>query len=87
MDIRKAADLVPLGEDAERDRRPVRRGPAPEVDHEPTIRDLNVARRAFAVAPTLDAAAEDRFGEASRPVDVGDGEKMRDSEPLPWGFS
>src|SRR5271155_5569051 len=84
-DIHKAADLIRVGEDAERYRRLVRGGPAPDVDNEPRIRDPNVSRRAFAVASALNAAAKDRFVEASRSVDVGDGEKMRDGEPLPRG--
>jgi hypothetical protein len=40
---------------------------------------------AAAVASAQNATAEDRFVEASRSVDVGDGEKMRDADPLPRG--
>ena len=39
-----------FGGDAERYRRLVRGGPAPDVDNEPRIRDLNVPRRTLAVA-------------------------------------
>jgi hypothetical protein len=59
----------------------------PDVDKEPRIRDLNVRRRALAVASAQNATAEDLFIEASRPVNVGDGEKMCDADPLPRGIS
>src|SRR5207247_74025 len=88
-DIHTAADLMRVGEDAKRYRRLVggRPGgrPAPNVDKEPSIRDLNVPRRALAVASAQSATAEDRFIEAKRSVDVGDGEKMCDADSVPRG--
>src|SRR5580698_2874507 len=83
-DIHKAVDLIRVG-DAERHRRLVGGGPAPDVDKEPGIRELNIRRRAVAVACAQNATAEDLLIEASRPADVGDGEKMCDGEPLAGG--
>jgi hypothetical protein len=40
--------------------------------------DLDVPRRAAAVAPAQNATSEDRFVKSSRSFDVGDGEKVRD---------
>jgi hypothetical protein len=85
-DIHKAVDLIRVG-DAELYRRLVRGSARPDVDKEPSIRDLNVGGRAFAVASAQNATAEDLLIEASRPVDVGDGEKMCDAEPLRGGIS
>src|SRR5580658_9916540 len=82
-EIHEAADLIRVGEDAERYRRLVGGRPAPDIDKEPRIRDLNVPRSALAVALAQSASAEDRFIEAKRPVDVGDGEKMCDADSLP----
>src|SRR5580700_6423809 len=83
-DIHKTADLIRVG-DPERYRRLVGGRPAPDVDKEPHIRDLNVPGRAAAVASAQNATAEDRFIEASRSFDVGDGEKVRDGEPFARG--
>src|ERR1700680_4664387 len=47
-DIHKAVDVIRVG-DAKRYRRLVGGRPAPGVDKEPCIRDLNVRRRAVAV--------------------------------------
>ena len=80
-DIQKAADLIRVGEDAERYRRLVRGGPAPDVDYEPRIRDLNVPRRALAVAQAQNAAAKDLFVVASRSLDVGN---RRNNPELTW---
>ena len=76
--------LIRVG-DAEGYRRLVGGRPASDVDEEPRIRDLNVPRRAVAVASAQNATAEDLFIEASRSVDVGDGEKICDTDPLPRG--
>src|SRR5271167_1334303 len=84
-DVHEAADLIPVSEDAQSYRGLVGGRPAPDVDKQPGIRDLNVPRRALAVATAQRAAAEDRFIEAKRSVDVGDGEKMCDADSLPWG--
>jgi hypothetical protein len=51
-DIQEAADLIRVGGDAERYRRLVRGGPAPDVDNQPSIRDLNVPRRTL-LSPLL----------------------------------
>ena len=82
-DIHKAVDLIRVGEDAERHRRLVGGRPAPDIDNEPRIRDLNVRRGAFAVASAQNVRAEDLFVEASLSVDVGDSEKMCHREPVP----
>ncbi len=83
-DIHKAVDVIRVG-DAKRYRRLVGGRPAPGVDKQPSIRDLNVRRRADAVAFAQNATVEDLFVEASRSVDVGDGEKMCDADSVPRG--
>ena len=57
-------------------------GPPPGVDQEPRVRDLDVPRRAFAVAPAQNATSEDFFVKSKRSLDVGDGEKMCDGDPI-----
>jgi hypothetical protein len=74
VDIQEAADLIRVGGDAECYRRLVRGRPAPDVDNQPSIRDLNVPRRTLAVASAQNAAAEGLFIKISRSVDVGDGD-------------
>jgi hypothetical protein len=81
-DIHEAAHLIRVGEDTERHRRLVRGRPAPDVDDEPGIRDLNVPRRALGVPQAQNAAAKDFFVVASRSLDVGDSEEMRSSVRL-----
>src|ERR1700677_3927771 len=81
-DIHEAADLIGIGGDAERCIWLVGRRAAPGVDDEPSVGDLEVARRAALVASAVDAAAEDLLVKAERSFDVGDGEKVRDGEPL-----
>lgn len=83
-DIHKAIDLVWIG-NTERYRRLVGGRPASDVDDEPGIRDLNVSRRTTAVACAQNATTENRLVEASRSVDVGDGEEVSDGEPHPGG--
>src|ERR1700689_446200 len=39
-------------------------------------------RRAFAVAPAQNATSEDRFVKSKRSLDVGDGEKVCDGNPI-----
>ena len=63
-DVQKAADLIRVGEDAERYRRLVWSGPTTDIDNEPRIRDLDVPRRALAIAQAQNAAAKDLFVEA-----------------------
>jgi hypothetical protein len=58
---------------------------APDVDNEPRVRDLDVPRRAAAVASAQNATSEDRFVKSSRSFDVGDGEKVRDGVNLSCG--
>jgi len=84
-DIQKAVDLIRVGGDAERYCRLVRGGPAPNVDDESRVRDLNVPRRTLAIASAKNAAAKDPFKEIGRSVDVGDGDKMCDGEPVARG--
>src|SRR5580700_8591315 len=69
-DIQEAADLIRVGGDAERHRRLVTGRPAPDVDNEPSIRDLNVPRRTIKI---------------SRSVDVGDGDEMCHGESVARG--
>src|SRR5271155_3301689 len=79
-EIHKAVDVIRVG-DAERYCRLVRGGPAPNVQNHPDICKLKVRRR-VAIAHGQDASAEDLFVVASRSLDVGDGEKMRDADPV-----
>jgi hypothetical protein len=78
-DIHKAADFIGVGEDAQRYRRLVRSGSAPDVHNEPRIRDPDVPGRTLAVASAQNAAAEDLFIEISRSIDIGDGDKKRET--------
>ena len=57
-------------------------GPPPGVDKEPRVRDLDVPRRAAAVASAQNATSEDRFVKSKRSLDVGDGEKVCDAKPI-----
>src|SRR5580704_15093653 len=84
-DVHEAADLIRVSEDAQRYGRLVGGRPAPAVDKEPGIRDLNVPRCALGVPPAQNAPAEDRLVEAKRAIDVSDGEKMRDGESVSRG--
>ena len=86
-DIQEAADLIRVGGYAKRYRRLVWGGPAPDIDNQPRIRDLNVPRRALAVSSAQNAAAEDLFIKISRSVDVGDGDEMCDGKPVARGIS
>jgi hypothetical protein len=72
--------------DAERYRRLIRGRPAPNLQNHPDIRKLKVPRR-LAVTQAQNASAEDPFVVASRSLDVGDGEKLRDADPLARGIS
>src|ERR1700688_2193622 len=83
--IHKAADFIRVGEGAQRYRRLIRGGPAAEVHNEPRIRDLEVPGPALAVAAAQNAAAEDLFIEIIRSIDVGDGNKECDGEPVARG--
>src|SRR5271154_2399166 len=82
-DIHKAADRIGIGGDAERYRWFVGCRTAPGVNKEPRVRDLDVPRRAAAVASAQNATSEDRFVKSSRSFDGGDSEKMGDCQPIP----
>src|SRR5689334_12124727 len=82
-EIHKAVDVIRVG-DAERYRRLIRGRAASNVQNHPDIRKLKVPRR-VAVTQAQNASAEDLFVVASRLLDVGDGEKMRDAEPFSRG--
>src|ERR1700678_2498308 len=82
-EIHKAVDVIRVG-DAERYRRLIRGRPAPNVQNHPDIRKLKVPRR-VAVTQAHNASAEDLLVVASRSLDVGDGEKMCDADPLSRG--
>jgi hypothetical protein len=79
-EIHKAVDVIRVG-NAERYRRLIRGRTAPHVQNHPDIRKLKV-RRGVAVTHGQNASAEDLFVVASRSFDVGDGEKIRDADPL-----
>src|SRR5580700_2080469 len=79
-EIHKAVDVIRVG-DAERYRRLIGGRPAPDVQNHPDIRQLKVRRR-VAVTQAQNASAEDLFVVASRSLDVGDGEKLRNADPL-----
>src|SRR5580700_9335198 len=79
-EIHKTIDVIRVG-NAERYRRLIRSRPAPDVQNHPNIRELKVPRR-VAVTEAQNAGAEDLFVVASRSLDVGDGEKMRDADSL-----
>src|ERR1700733_6623926 len=82
-EIHKAVDVIWVG-DAECYRRLIRGRPAPYVQNHPDIRKLKVRRR-IAVTQAQNAGAEDLFVVAGRSFDVGDGEKLRDADPLARG--
>src|SRR6202035_2508683 len=81
-DIHEAVDQIGVGGDAERYRWFVGCRTAPDVDNEPRVRDLDVPRRAAAVASAQNATSEDRFVKSSRSFDVRDGEKVCDGKPI-----
>src|SRR5258707_7019117 len=81
--IHKAVGVVRVG-DAERYRRLIRGRPTSNIQNHPNIRKLKVPRR-VAVTQAQNASAEDLLVVASRSLDVGDGEKMRDADPLSRG--
>src|SRR5271156_3010096 len=81
-DIHEAADCIGVGRYAERDRWFVGRRTTPDIDNEPGVRDLEVPRRAFAVASAQNATSEDRFVKSKRSFDVGDSDKVRDGNPI-----
>src|ERR1700733_2691878 len=82
-EIHKTVDVIRVG-DAESYRRLIRGRPAPNVQNHPDIRKLKVPRR-VAVTQAQNASAEDLFVVASRSLDVSDGEKLRDADPLARG--
>ena len=86
-DIHKTADPVRVGGDAERYCRLVRGAPTPNIDNQPSTRDLNVLGRTLAIASALNAAAEDFLIKISRSINVGDGDKKCDGEPIAGGIS
>src|SRR6202043_1955844 len=82
-EIHKAVDVIRVG-DAERYRRLIRGRTAPNVQNHPDIRKQKVRRR-VAVTQGQNASAEDLFVVTSRSLNVGDGEKLRDADPLSRG--
>src|ERR1700733_2819262 len=79
-DIHKAVDGIGIGGSAECYRGFVGCRAAPDVDNEPRVRDLNVTRRALAIASAQNATTEDRFVKSKRSLDIGDGEKVCDGD-------
>src|ERR1700691_1009748 len=79
-EIHKAIDVIRV-RDAERHRRLIRSRPASNVQNHPDIRKLKI-RRCVAVTHGRNASAEDLFVVASRSLEVRDGEKTRDADPL-----
>src|SRR4029077_11021975 len=82
-EIYKTVDVIRVG-DAERYRRLIRGRPAPNVQNHPDILKLKVSR-CVAVTQAQNASAEDFLVVASRSVDVGDSEKLRDADPFARG--
>src|SRR5271167_3189992 len=82
-EIHKAGDVIRVG-DAERYRRLIRGRPPSNVENHPDIRKFKVRWR-IAVTQAQNASAEDLFVVACRSLDVGDGEKMRNTDPLSRG--
>src|SRR5208283_5436480 len=82
-EIHKAVDVIRVG-DAERYRRLIGGRAASNVQDHPDIRKQKVRRR-VAVTQGENASAEDLLVVASRALDVGDGEKLRDADPLARG--
>src|ERR1700724_2096409 len=82
-EIHKTVDVIRV-RDAQRYRRLIRGRPASNVQNHPDIRKLKVSRR-VAVTQAQNASAEDLFVVASRSLDVGDGVKMCDADPLSRG--
>src|ERR1700719_252204 len=81
-DIHEAVDQIGVGGDAKRYRWFVGCRTAPDVDNEPRVRDLDVTRRALAIASAQNGTTEDRFVKSKRSLDVGDGEKVCDGNPI-----
>jgi hypothetical protein len=79
-EIHKAVDVIRVG-DAERYRRLIRSRPAANVQNHPDIRKLKVWRR-VAVTHGQNASAEDLFVVVGRSLEVGNGEKICDGDPL-----
>jgi hypothetical protein len=79
-EIHETVDVIRVG-NAERYGRLIGSRPAPNVQNHPDIRKLKVGRR-VAVTQTQDARVKDLFVVASRSLDVGDGEKLRDADPF-----
>src|SRR5580700_1416587 len=82
-EIHKAVDVIRI-RDAERYRRLIRGRAASNVQNHPDIRKLKVPWR-VAITQAQNASAEDLFIVASRSLDVCDGKKMRDADPLSRG--
>src|ERR1700733_2066807 len=82
-EIHKAVDVIRIG-DAERHRRFIRGRSASYVQNHPDIRKLKVGR-GVAITQGQNASAEDLFVIAGRSLDVGEGKKMRDADPLSRG--
>src|ERR1700719_1044917 len=81
-DIHKGVDQIGVGGDAERYRWFVGCRAAADVDNEPRVRDLEVTRRALAIASAQNATTEDRFVKPKRSLDVGDGDKVCDGNAV-----
>src|SRR5262249_60009041 len=79
-EIHKVVDVIRV-RDAERYRRLIRSRPASNVYNHPEIGELKIAR-CIAITSAQDASAEHLLVVTKRPVDIGDGEKMRDADPL-----
>jgi hypothetical protein len=81
-DLHEAADGIGVGGDAERYRWFVGCRTAADVDNEPRVRDLEVTRRALAIASAQNATTEDRFVKSKRSLDIGDGDKVCDGDAV-----
>ena len=57
-------------------------GTAADIDDEPHVRQLQVARRTLAVASAQNAAAEHLLVKPQRSFNIGDDHKVRDGHPI-----
>src|SRR5580693_953717 len=83
-DIHEAADLIGIGGNAEHCLWLVGCRTAPDINDEPHVRELEVARRTLGVASAQNATTEHLLVKSKRALDVCDDHKMRDGHPILW---
>src|SRR5580698_1763010 len=80
-EIHEAIDVIRIGR-AKHHRRLVGRGPSPDVDDHPYIREPQIPRRTLAVGPGQNGRAEYLFVVPERPLDIRNGDEVRDADPF-----